>query len=66
VRNLMMKQPLTITSLMEYAEVCHGSQEVISLTGNDKIDRLSYKEVFRRVRKLASIVARTGSVDGME
>jgi len=45
---------------MEYAEDCHGSQEIISLTGDNKVDRLTYAESFCRVRKLANALESLG------
>ena len=54
MQSLMMENDLSITSLMRYAEKNHANQEIVSLTGEDRIQRSTYGETFKRVRKLAN------------
>jgi len=64
MRNLMMKRALSITSLMRYVELNHGSQEVVSLTGDNNIQCFSYSDIFGRVRKLANALESLGVSKG--
>ena len=60
MKSLMMNQALSITSIMEFAEKNHASQEIVSLTGNDQIHRFSYAQTFARVRQLANALTALG------
>jgi len=60
MKSLMMNQALSITSIMEFAEKNHPSQEIVSLTGEDKIHRFSYAQTFTRVRQLANALTGLG------
>lgn len=64
MQSLMMANDLLITSLMRYAEKNHAQQEIVSLTGNDKIHRFTYGETFKRVGKLANALASMGVQPG--
>jgi len=54
MKSLMMNDALSITSIMEFADKSHASQEIVSLTGEDQIHRFSYAQTFARTRQLAN------------
>ena len=60
----MMHSPLTITSIMRFAEVNHGSREIVSVTADQPHFRYTYAEAFRRSRQLANALGRLGCVPG--
>ena len=52
MKGLMMDMPLTITAVMQHAEMYHGNREIVSATSETGLRRATYTEVFRRARKL--------------
>ena len=50
----MMSQPLTITSIMDFAERVHGDSEIVSITSDNPEHRYTYADAFRRTRQLAN------------
>ena len=53
----MMNLPLTITSIMEFAERVHGDSEIVSVTADNPAHRYRYADAFRRARQLANALA---------
>ncbi len=64
MQGLMMHSPLTITSIMHFAEVNHGRREIVSVTTDQPRFRYTYAEAFRRSRQLANALDRLGCVPG--
>jgi len=60
----MMNTPLTITSVMEYAEKVHGDVELVSVTADNPRHRTTYREAFVRIRKLANALQQLGLNNG--
>jgi len=60
MKSLMMNQALSITSIMEFADKNHASQEIVSLTGDNQIHRFSYAQTFARIRQLANTLNTIG------
>jgi len=57
---LMMNRPLSITSIMNFADRVHGDSEIVSVTADVPIHRTTYADSFRRVRRLANALAAAG------
>lgn len=55
-----MDQALTITSIMRHAERQHGDREIVSITHDHQRHRYSYRDAFKRVRKLANALQSLG------
>ena len=64
MHSLMMKESLSITSIMQYAQRSHASQQIVSLTSNGQRHHFSYKEAFARVRQLANTLIALGVKPG--
>ena len=64
MHGLMMDRPLSITSIMRYAEQYHPRREIVSVTGENPRHRYTYADAFGRVRRLASALARLGLKPG--
>ena len=64
MHGLMMDTPLTITSIMNHAEKFHASTEIVSVTSDNPRHRYTYKDAFKRVRKLANSLERLGAKPG--
>lgn len=60
----MMTLPLSINSVMDFAEKAHGDTEIVSVTGDNPLHRYQYRDAFRRVRKLANALAAAGVQQG--
>jgi acyl-CoA synthetase (AMP-forming)/AMP-acid ligase II len=60
----MMNLPLTITSIMNFAEQVFGNSEIVSVTADDPGHRYTYVDAFRRVRQLANALAAAGIREG--
>jgi fatty-acyl-CoA synthase len=60
----MMNLPLTITSIMNFAEQAHGCSEIASITADNPCHRYTYKDAFRRTRQLANALAENGVREG--
>ena len=54
---LMMNTPLSITSIMEHADIVHGDKEIVSVTKDIPLHRYTYREAFARTRQLANALA---------
>ena len=64
MQGLMMHSPLTITSIMRFAEVNHGRREIVSVTVDQPRYRYTYAEAFGRARQLANALGRLGMTVG--
>ena len=64
MHGLMMDSPLTITSLMQFADKMHGDSEIVSVTHDNPHHRYTFAEAFKRVRKLANSLQRLGGKPG--
>ena len=64
MNGLMMDYPLTITSIMNYAEKVNGAQEIVSVTKDNPRHRYTYADAFARARKLANAIAKWGMQPG--
>jgi 3-(methylthio)propionyl---CoA ligase len=60
----MMNEPLTITSIMRFADKIYGEAEIVSVTADNPLHRYSYADAFRRARKLANALAAAGVSQG--
>ncbi|HXY22267.1 MAG TPA: long-chain-fatty-acid--CoA ligase [Burkholderiaceae bacterium] len=60
----MMKVPLTIPSLLEFAARYHGDSEVVSKTVEGPIHRYSYAQLTRRAKQLANALRGLGLGEG--
>jgi fatty-acyl-CoA synthase len=64
LNGLMMNQPLTITSIMEFAEQVHGDTEIVSITADIPEHRYTFKDAFSRTRQLANALKEAGMGEG--
>jgi fatty-acyl-CoA synthase len=64
MNGLMMNVPLTITSILQHAERVNGDVEIVSVTGDNPRHRYTYRDAFRRTRKLANSIADWGLATG--
>ena len=60
MHGLMMKQPLLISSLLEYAARFHGTTEIVSRTLDGQIHRYTYADAQTRAKQLAKALERLG------
>ncbi len=60
MHGLMMRSPLTITSIMRHADRVNGAREVVSVTAENPRHRCTLSDVFRRARKLANALVKAG------
>ena len=60
----MMEVPLLVTEILRYAERNYPDSEVVSVTFDDPRHRTTYREVFRRARKLANALTAAGVRSG--
>lgn len=61
MQGLMMNSPLTITSMMEYADTIHGETEIVSVTSDNPRHRYTFSDAFKRVRQLANCLNKLGA-----
>ena len=61
---LMMRWPLTISSLIRHADQCHGDTEIVSRTIEGPIHRYTYRDAHTRARRLANALGRLGVAAG--
>jgi len=54
MHGLMMDTPLLISSIVEHADINFHDREIVSVTADESLHRYTYKDCFRRVRKLAN------------
>ena len=64
MHGLMMDIPLSITSLMMFADEYHPHREIVSVTSDNPLHRTTYREAFRRTRQLAGALASLGIQSG--
>ncbi|MEH6584835.1 MAG: long-chain-fatty-acid--CoA ligase [Halioglobus sp.] len=60
----MMNLPLTITTIMDFAEQVHGDSEIVSVTADNPAHRYTYADAFRRTRQLANALDAAGMEEG--
>ena len=51
---LMQNRPLLISSLIEYAAVCHGRREIVSRLPDGSIHRTTYRTIQARAKQVAA------------
>ncbi len=61
MQSTMMDSPLTITSLMQFADKVHGQAEIVSVTADNPHHCYRYRDAFRRVRQLANALRELGA-----
>lgn len=61
---MMMNLPLTINSIMDFAERVHGETEIVSVTTDQLRHRYTFKDAFARTRQLANALAAAGVQGG--
>ncbi len=61
MQGLMMNSPLTITSMMEFADKIHSDTEIVSVTSDNPRHRHTFSDAFKRVRKLANALQKLGA-----
>lgn len=59
-----MDTPLTITSLMQFAEKAHPQTEIVSVTHDQPRHRYTFADAFARIRQLANAMQRLGIKPG--
>ena len=64
MQSTMMNLPLTITSIMEFADKVYPHQEIVSVTLDNPNHRYQYKDAFRRTRQLANALESLGLKQG--
>ena len=64
MHGLMMDTPLLISSIVENADINFHNREIVSVTANESLHRYTYKDCFRRVRKLANALEKLGLSHG--
>ena len=64
MHGLMMDMPLTITSILRFAEKIHANTEIVSVTVDNPRHRYTYAEAFGRAAKLANALADFGIKQG--
>ncbi|MBM3503357.1 MAG: long-chain-fatty-acid--CoA ligase [Alphaproteobacteria bacterium] len=60
MRGQMMDRPLMISSLIEYAALYHGDQEIVTRTIEGPIHRYGYRDALARSKRLANALQRLG------
>lgn len=56
----MMKEPLTITSIMQFADKVFPEVEIVSVTMDNSRHRYTFKDAFKRTRQLANALQLAG------
>jgi len=56
MHGLMMNSPLTINSVMNYADKIFPDVEIVSVTSDNPRHRYTYKQAFARTRQLANVL----------
>ncbi len=59
-----MNVPLTINSIMDFAERVHGDTEIVSVTIDNPKHRYTFRDAFARTRQLANALAAAGVQGG--
>ncbi len=60
----MMDMPLTVTTVMQHAEMYHGDREIASATSETGLQRSTYSEAFSRARRLFNALQALGCQPG--
>jgi len=60
----MMSDPLTITSIMQYAEQVFADTEIVSVSADNPRHRYTFGEAFLRARKVANLLSGLGLQEG--
>lgn len=60
----MMNTPLTITSVMKFAERVHGETEIVSVTADNPKHQYSHRDACKRIRRLGNALKGLGAVRG--
>ena len=64
MQGLMMDQPLLVKTIIEFAERINAEVEIVSVTGDNPRHRYTYREAFRRARRLANVIGGWGLAPG--
>src|SRR5690242_18645557 len=64
MRGLMMDFPLTLVHILERSGKIFGDVEVVSRRPDRRLGRFTYREVYRRARKLARALELAGMKQG--
>ncbi len=64
MNGLMMDMPLTITTIMNFAEKVHANQEIVSVTADNPLHRYTFGDSFKRARQLANALKDLGAKQG--
>ncbi len=64
MNGLMMNTQLSLVSIAEHGERVNGNVEIVSVTGDNPRHRYTYRDAYRRARKLASGMAEWGLAPG--
>ena len=64
MQNLMMASPLTVSSLMAFAEKVHPNTEIVSVTLDNPRHRYTFADAFKRSRQLANAILALGAETG--
>jgi 3-(methylthio)propionyl---CoA ligase len=64
LRGLIMDMPLLISTLIEHAANYHGDTEIVSRMTEGGLHRTNYRDVHRRMKKLANALTRLGVKQG--
>ncbi len=64
MQGLMMNTPLTITSLMSFAESYYPDTEIVSVTADNPRHKYTFKDAFCRIKQLANALKKLGAEEG--
>src|SRR5690348_7937311 len=64
MQGLMQQHPLLISSIISHAARHHGDGEVVSRRPGGSLARTTYRDIERRARKLAAVLAGMGAKPG--
>ena len=64
MQGLMMDSPLLVSGIVEHADQNYPDREIVSVTSEDPLHRYTYKDCFKRVRKLANALEKLNITKG--
>ena len=64
MQGLMMDSPLLVSGIVEHADQNYPDREIVSVTSEDPLHRYTYKDCFKRVRKLANALEKLNIAKG--
>ncbi|MEX1032007.1 MAG: long-chain-fatty-acid--CoA ligase [Cellvibrionaceae bacterium] len=64
IHSTMMNVPLVLTSVMDFADKVYGSSEIVSVTADNPRHRYTYRDAFKRVRRLGNALRKLGAEMG--